>query len=66
VGITLLPKAVVASSRKEGLVLAHELPPEEAHVVTMFIRRSDVYASSALNAFLAVARPSPLKLIVGD
>jgi hypothetical protein len=66
VGITLLPKAVVASSRKEGLVLAHELPSEEAHVVTMFIRRSDVYASSALNAFLAVARPSPLKLVVGD
>ena len=28
VGITLLPKAVVASSRKEGLVLAHELPPK--------------------------------------
>jgi hypothetical protein len=56
----------VAPSRKEGLVLAHELPPDEAHVVTMFIRRSDVYASSALNAFLAVARPSPLKLVVGD
>jgi hypothetical protein len=32
----------------------------------MFIRRSDVYASSALNAFLAVARPSPLKLVAGD
>jgi DNA-binding transcriptional LysR family regulator len=66
VGITLLPKAVVASSRQEGLVLAHELPPEEARVATMFIRRSDVYASSALNAFLAVARPSPIKLVVGD
>ena len=66
VGITLLPKAVVASSRKEGLVLAHELPPEESRVATMFIRRSDVYVSSALNAFLAVARPLPLKLVVGD
>ena len=66
VGITLLPKAVVALSRQEGLVLAHELPPEQARVPTMFIRRSDVYASSALNAFLAVARPSPLKLVVGD
>ena len=66
VGITLLPKAVVASSWKAGLVLAHELPPEEARVTTMFIRRSDVYASSALTAFLAVARPSPLKLVVGD
>jgi DNA-binding transcriptional LysR family regulator len=66
VGITLLPKAVVASSRQEGLVRAHELPPEEARVATMFIRRSDVYASSALNAFLAVARPSPIKLVVGE
>jgi DNA-binding transcriptional LysR family regulator len=66
VGITLLPKAIVASSRKEGLVLAHELPPEDARVATMFIRRSDVYASSALNAFLTAARPSPLKLVVGD
>jgi LysR family transcriptional regulator, cell division regulator len=66
VGITLLPKSVVASSRREGLVLAHELPPKEADVTTMFIRRSDVYASRAVHAFLEVARPSPLKLVVGD
>lgn len=66
VGITLLPKAVVAPARKDGLVLTHELPADEARVATMFIHRSDVYASSALNAFLAVARPSPLKLAVGD
>jgi len=66
VGITLLPKAVVAPSRKDGLVLTHELPPEDAVVETMFIRRSDVFASSALNAFMAAARPSPLKLVVGD
>jgi DNA-binding transcriptional LysR family regulator len=66
VGITLLPKSVVASSRKEGRVLAHELPPKEASATTMFIRRSDVYASSAVHAFLAVARPSPVKLVVGD
>ena len=44
----------------------HELPPEEARVATMFVRCSDVYASSALNAFLAVARPSPLELVLGD
>lgn len=66
VGITLLPKAVVASARKDGHVLAHQLPPEEARVATMFIRRSDIYATSALTAFLAVARPSPLKLVAGD
>jgi len=66
VGITLLPKAVVASTWKEGSILAHELPSEDARVATVFVRRNDVYISSALNAFLAVARPSPLKLVVGD
>jgi LysR family transcriptional regulator, cell division regulator len=63
VGITLLPKAVVASAWREGRVVAHELPPEDARVATVFIQRRNVYASSALNAFLEVARPSPLKLV---
>jgi DNA-binding transcriptional LysR family regulator len=66
VGVTLLPKAVVASARRDGLVVVHELPPKEARVVTMFVRRTDVYATSALDAFLAVARPAPLKLAAGD
>jgi DNA-binding transcriptional LysR family regulator len=66
VGITLLPKAVVTPTWREGRVVAHELPPEEARVATVFIRRSDIYASSALHAFVAVARPAPLKLVAGD
>jgi LysR family transcriptional regulator, cell division regulator len=66
VGITLLPKAVIAPAWREGVVVAHELSPEDAKVTTVFVRRNDVYTSSALNAFLNVARPSPLKLVVGD
>jgi DNA-binding transcriptional LysR family regulator len=66
VGITMLPKAVVASAWREGRVMAHELPQEEARVATVFIRRSDSYASSALHAFVAIARPAPLKLVAGE
>jgi hypothetical protein len=32
----------------------------------MFIRRSEIRQTSALAAFLAIARPSPLKLVAGD
>jgi LysR family transcriptional regulator, cell division regulator len=63
VGISLLPKAVVAPFCQNGRLLAHELPPHEAQVATVFIRRRDVHASSALKAFLANARsPSSLSL----
>jgi hypothetical protein len=38
------------------------IPPEQARVDTMFIRRSQDHFSSALSAFLAIARPTPLRL----
>jgi DNA-binding transcriptional LysR family regulator len=66
VGITLLPKAVVMSASREGRVVAHELPPDQARADTVFIRRSEVRETSALTAFLAIARPSPLKLVASD
>jgi DNA-binding transcriptional LysR family regulator len=66
VGITLLPKAVVAPAWREGRVVAHELAPEQARVDTVFIRRGEIRQTSALAAFLAIARPSPLKLVAGD
>lgn len=59
VGVTLLPKGVVAPAWREGRVAVHELPATEARVDTLFIRRKDVYANSALTAFLAMARPAP-------
>ena len=59
-GVTLLPKALIGPVWREGRVALHTLPPEEALVETLFIRRSGTHLSSALAAFLELARPSPL------
>ncbi len=56
IGITLLPWSVIGSAAAEGRVAVHELPPEEAHVATVFVRRKDRFLSSALTAFLATAQ----------
>ncbi|KQZ78993.1 LysR family transcriptional regulator [Pseudomonas sp. Root562] len=52
VGITLLPRGVIADAARAGLVTVHELPAELAHVETVFVRRIDGYFSSALATFL--------------
>ncbi|WP_213765155.1 LysR family transcriptional regulator [Caballeronia sp. dw_19] len=57
VGVTLLPRGVVATAWREGRVAVHDIAPEEARVDTLFVRRREVYSSTALNAFLAIARP---------
>lgn len=56
IGVTLLPRGVVAGAWREGRVNVHALPAEEALVDTLFIRRRDGFVSSALAAFLAHAR----------
>jgi DNA-binding transcriptional LysR family regulator len=56
-GITLLPRALIGPVWREGRVGAHALPPEEARVETVFVRRRDGHRSSALAAFLASACP---------
>jgi DNA-binding transcriptional LysR family regulator len=56
VGVTLLPRGVVASAFEAGRVSVHRLPREQARVETLFIRRADAYVSSALRAFLDIAR----------
>jgi DNA-binding transcriptional LysR family regulator len=56
-GVSLLPRSVVAQAAREGRVTLHSLPAEEAEVATVFIRRHDAFVSSALVAFLACARP---------
>jgi DNA-binding transcriptional LysR family regulator len=66
VGVTLLPKAVVLPAWRDGRVMAHELPPEQARVDTLFIRRKDTHLTSTLAAFLDIVRPSPLKLVAGE
>jgi DNA-binding transcriptional LysR family regulator len=57
VGITLLPKGVVAAAWRDGQVAVHQLEPEFAEAQTVFIRRTDAYVSSALSAFLQIVRP---------
>ncbi len=57
-GLTLLPKSVIGPVWREGRVAMHELPPAEAHVETMFIRRRDAFVSSALARFVECARPA--------
>lgn len=57
VGVSLLPKSVVADAWRKGLIAVHELPPERALVDTLFVRRKDAYVSSAMSAFLDMARP---------
>jgi DNA-binding transcriptional LysR family regulator len=66
VGVTLLPRAMAAAAEREGRVRTHELPPLQAQVETLFIQRNDVYATSALNAFLAMARPPPMSALAAE
>ncbi|MBS0221750.1 MAG: LysR family transcriptional regulator [Proteobacteria bacterium] len=50
-GITLLPRALVGPAWRGGRVATHRLPPAEARVQTVFVRRRDILCSSALLAF---------------
>ncbi|GES43642.1 LysR family transcriptional regulator [Rhizobium dioscoreae] len=64
VGITLLPKGVVAAAARKGRVAIHEIPPERSLVDTLFVRRKDAYTSSAMTALLDMirsTRPTNLK-----
>lgn len=56
-GVTLLPRALVGPVWQEGRVALHALPPQDARVETVFVRRHDAYRSSALAAFLDLVRP---------
>jgi LysR family transcriptional regulator, cell division regulator len=56
IGITLLPRGVVDVAAKQDLVTLHQIAPERAHVETLFIRRKDAYVSSAMGAFIELAR----------
>lgn len=60
IGVTMLPRAVVAPGWLELLAM-HELPRGEGRADTVFIRRSDAFAPSALAAFLGFARPAAVE-----
>jgi DNA-binding transcriptional LysR family regulator len=54
-GITLLPRSVVESARRSGLVAVHRLPPSQSRVTTVFIRRKNGFTSQALSKLLRCA-----------
>ena len=56
-GVTLLPRALLGSVWERGRVRIHPLADSEMWVDTVFIRHREAYASSALGAFLGIARP---------
>ena len=56
-GITLLPRALIGTVWREGTLAVHELPEGAGRAETMFVRRPDERASSALTAFLDHVRP---------
>lgn len=55
-GITLLPRSIVERMGHKERVSIHALPRSEARVQTLFVRRRDTFASSALTAFLTCAQ----------
>jgi DNA-binding transcriptional LysR family regulator len=56
IGITLLPRGVVAAAAEQQIVATHAIAPDKAHVETLFVRRHDAYVSNAMRAFLDIAR----------
>jgi LysR family transcriptional regulator, cell division regulator len=55
-GITLFPRRLLGSACPEGRVSVHRLEGDDMAVRTVFVRRHDTYASSALLRFLDEAR----------
>lgn len=57
-GVTLLPRSVLAAAAREGRIATHDLAGAEADVATLFIRCRDGYVSSALAGFVDHVRPA--------
>lgn len=56
IGITMLPRAVVARAAAEGRVALHALPKAKARVETVLVRRRDAFISTALTRFIEIAQ----------
>jgi DNA-binding transcriptional LysR family regulator len=56
IGVTLLPRIVVARAASEGRVALHRLPAEAARIETVLIRLRDIFVSTALARFIEIAR----------
>jgi LysR family transcriptional regulator, cell division regulator len=57
VGVTLLPRALLGSVWERGRLRVHPMPNDEGTVETVFIRHREAFVSSALRAFLDLAKP---------
>lgn len=51
-GVTLLPLAIVTASPRASALRVHQLPPMQARVETLFVRRADAVVSPAMSQFL--------------
>jgi DNA-binding transcriptional LysR family regulator len=56
IGVTLLPRIVVAKAASEGRVALHALSPDASRIETVLIRRHDAFVSTALGRFVEIAR----------
>jgi DNA-binding transcriptional LysR family regulator len=65
-GVTLLPRALLGSVFKHGRVRPHTLPDHEKWAETVFIRHREAFASSALRAFLDLARPGVTRIVAAE
>ncbi|NOU86274.1 LysR family transcriptional regulator [Paenibacillus sp. LMG 31460] len=55
-GISLLPRSIIAESEQQGRIRCHAIPGKHAIVTTVFIRRKDALITPALSAFLSEMR----------
>ncbi|AFI29188.1 MULTISPECIES: glutamate biosynthesis transcriptional regulator GltR [Bacillus] len=55
-GISLLPRSIIASHEKQGRIRSHTISDKYSLVSTMFIRRKDTFITPALTAFLTNMR----------
>jgi DNA-binding transcriptional LysR family regulator len=62
IGLTLLPRSLIAARERAGAIAIHSLSPAEAEVDTVFIRPREVPISAALAAFLACIRVANVKI----
>jgi hypothetical protein len=58
-----MPRGIVAGAAEEGRVDLHALPPGDAMVDTVFIRRRDAHATSALSALIDAVSAPPLAAV---
>jgi LysR family transcriptional regulator, cell division regulator len=65
-GVTLLPRALLGSVWDRRRVGIHTLPNAEKWVDTVFIRHREAYASSALRAFLDLAKPASARATAAE